>query len=83
MPFEEVLTVSRESPQDVIDVHEALRELGELNPRQANIAELRFFAGMTSAEVAQHLGVSRSTVDREWRVAKAWLRQALSQDHES
>jgi RNA polymerase sigma factor (TIGR02999 family) len=80
--FDELLTVSRYSPDDVIAVHDVLKDLKELNPRQAEIVELRFFGGMTSTEVSDHLGLSKSTIDREWRLARAWLRSELSEDAE-
>lgn len=55
----------------------ALERLAALSPLKARIVELRFFAGMTSAEVARVLSVSEPTVRREWRVARAWLRDEL------
>ena len=76
------LTVSRESPDDIVDVHEALQELEKLSPRYATIAELRFFAGMTAAEVAQHLGISKSTVDRECAPGTDVAAEAISEDDE-
>ncbi len=81
--FDESLTVSRYSGEDVIAIHELLKDLQELNERQALIVELRFFGGMTAVEVSEHLGVSKSTIDREWRLARAWLRNELSEDSES
>ena len=51
--------------------------LAEVDPRQARIVELRFFAGMIESEIAGVLGVSEITVKRDWRSAKAWLRIAL------
>ena len=79
----EELTVSARQDEDVLAVDDALSELAEIDPRQAKIVEMRFFAGMTSAEVAEHLGVSKTTVDREWRIVRAWLRQKLSDGDES
>jgi RNA polymerase sigma factor (TIGR02999 family) len=81
--FDELLTVSRYDPDDVVAVHEVLADLEALNSRQARIVEARFFASMTAAEVAEHLGISKSTVDREWRVARAWLRKQMSEDDQS
>jgi RNA polymerase sigma factor (sigma-70 family) len=52
---------------------QALAELAALDPRQAQIVELRYFGGLTEAETANVLAVSRSTVTREWLVAKGWL----------
>ena len=65
---------------DVAGVDEALQELETLDPRQAQIVELRFFGGLTIEEIATLLDISVATVKREWAVAKLWLRQALSQD---
>ena len=80
LSFDELLTISRFRTDDVLAIHEALKELQVLNPRQSEIVELRFFGGMTAVEVSEHLGVSKSTVDREWRIARAWLRKELSED---
>ncbi len=64
---------------DVSAVDEALQELETFDPRQAQIVELRFFAGLTNEEIAALLKISPTTVKREWTVAKLWLRKALSQ----
>ena len=74
------LVVSPHNEYDVLAVDDALNELSKLDARQALIVELRFFGGMTSDEVAQYLGVSKPTVDRQWRVARAWLRQQFSEE---
>ncbi len=58
---------------DVVAVHEALDRLAELDGRQAQIMTLRYFGGFTVAEVAAALGVSVVTVERDWRLARAWL----------
>ncbi len=63
---------------DVILLDAALGRLAEFDPVQARIVELGFFAGLTSEEVAEVLGVSDSTVKREWRSAKAWLAAQLT-----
>ena len=81
--FDETLTISSSNPDDVLALHDVLHELKKLNPRQAEIVELRFFGGMTATEVSEHLCLSKSTVDREWRLARAWLRSELSGDAES
>jgi RNA polymerase sigma factor (TIGR02999 family) len=78
--LDEQLTLSPQREEDLLAVDEVLADLAEIDPRQAEIVELRFFGGMTAAEVAEYLGVSKSTVDREWRVVRAWLRQQLSED---
>jgi RNA polymerase sigma factor (TIGR02999 family) len=58
---------------DVLDVHEALEELARLDARQARIAELRFFAGLNTQEVAEVVGVAPRTVELDWKMAKDWL----------
>jgi RNA polymerase sigma factor (TIGR02999 family) len=62
---------------DVIDVDRALDRLAHLDARQAEVVELRVFIGLEVEEVAEVLGVSPTTVKREWRSARAWLRVAL------
>lgn len=62
---------------DVIALHEALERLGELDPRQARIVELRYFGGLTVDEVAEVIGVTPRTIHKEWRRCKAWLRAEL------
>ena len=79
-PTELILEFYERQEIDVAAVDEALRELETLDPRQALIVELRFFGGLTIAEIATLLEISPATVKREWAVAKLWLRQALSHD---
>ncbi len=62
---------------DLLDLDNAVRELALLDPRQAEIVTLRFFGGLTVDEVGQALAISRSTVEAEWRMARAWLRRRL------
>ena len=61
-----------------VDVNRALHELESLDARQAHIAELRFFGGLTVAETADVLSISPATVKREWNVAKLWLEREMS-----
>jgi RNA polymerase sigma-70 factor (ECF subfamily) len=65
-------------PVDVLALHDALSALSKLDPRQAEIVEMRFFAGLTVEEVAEVLQVSPATVKREWSTAKAWLKQQMA-----
>jgi len=62
---------------DLLTIDEALEALAQLDDRQSRIVELRFFAEMTVEEIAHILGVSVSTVEREWRMARAWLSARL------
>lgn len=61
------------TPREVLALHDALEQLAALSPRQAAVVEQRFFGGLGVAEIAEELGVSESTVEREWRAARAWL----------
>jgi RNA polymerase sigma-70 factor, ECF subfamily len=63
---------------DSLDLDRALTKLEALDPDQARIVELRFFAGLTVEETAAVLGVSSATVKREWALAKGWLFRELS-----
>jgi RNA polymerase sigma factor (TIGR02999 family) len=63
----------------VAAVDEALDELEKLDPRQSQIVELRFFAGLTIEEIAKLLEISPATVKREWTTAKLWLQHQLSE----
>jgi RNA polymerase sigma-70 factor (ECF subfamily) len=75
-----------ESPErrdvDLIALDRALDELQALDPDQARLVELRFFAGLSTEEAAQALGVSSRTVKRDWRSARAWLLHRLSREGE-
>jgi RNA polymerase sigma-70 factor (ECF subfamily) len=64
-------------PAQLVDLDHALNRLAELDPRQAKVVELRFFGGLENLEIAAVLGVSEPTVTRDWRVARAWLYNAL------
>jgi RNA polymerase sigma factor (TIGR02999 family) len=66
-----------ENPEQVVAVHKALEMLDKLDARQAKIVELRLFAGLNGAETAEVLGVAERTVKRDWRLAKAFLRQQI------
>ncbi|HYV10211.1 MAG TPA: sigma-70 family RNA polymerase sigma factor [Pyrinomonadaceae bacterium] len=62
---------------DLTVLDEALNELAQLDPKQAEIVELRFFGGLTIEEVSEVLEISPSTTKREWDSAKLWLRRRL------
>lgn len=77
-PLDEALTAVEVEGVDVLDLDAALVELATLDGRQARVVEMRFFGGLESQEVAEVLGVSLSTVERDWRAARAWLYQRLT-----
>ncbi len=63
---------------DVLALHDVLNRLAEIDPDQSRIVELRFFGGLTIEEAAEVMQVSHSTVEREWKIAKAWLKRELT-----
>jgi RNA polymerase sigma-70 factor (ECF subfamily) len=75
---EDAVAGTTTSTIDILAVDEALTSLAEFDPRQAQILEMHFFAGLTFEEIALQLDVSTRTVKRDWTMARAWLRQKLS-----
>ncbi|MBK8269912.1 MAG: sigma-70 family RNA polymerase sigma factor [Planctomycetes bacterium] len=64
---------------DLVDLDGALLRLAEIEPRLAQLVEVRFFGGLTEEEAAEVLGISRRKIQLDWRTARAWLRQALNE----
>ena len=62
---------------DIVALDDALTGLTKLDEQQGRIVELRFFGGLATEEIAKVLGVSASTVKREWNVAKVWLMREM------
>ena len=62
---------------DLLALHEALEELTAIDPQQERIVELRFFGGLSIEETAEVLGIGHATVERDWKMARAWLRRKL------
>ena len=73
--------ISSERTEDLLALDAALGRLARMDPRQAQIVELRFFAGLSVEETAENLGISEKTVKRDWSVARAWLRGAIEGSH--
>jgi RNA polymerase sigma factor (TIGR02999 family) len=65
------------SSVDLIDLNGALEDLSNLDARQAQVVELRYFGGLENKEIAAVLGISEPTVGRDWRLARAWLYDRL------
>ncbi|MBS1797218.1 MAG: sigma-70 family RNA polymerase sigma factor [Acidobacteria bacterium] len=76
--LDDVENLAGESAVDLIFLDNALNELAAFDAGQAKIVELKFFGGLTNEEAAEVLGVSDSTVKREWRMARAWLTAKLT-----
>ena len=65
---------------DVLALDDALERLARIDPRKSQIAELRFFGGLSPKETGEALHVSTRTVERDWQLARAWLFRALAAD---
>lgn len=72
------LNIAQPRNTDLVALDDALNLLATLNERQSQIVELRFFGGLTEAEIAEVLHISERTVRSDWRVARAWLHRELS-----
>jgi RNA polymerase sigma factor (TIGR02999 family) len=69
--------LSEKPDTDILALHEALIELSEIDPQQGRIVELKFFGGLSIEETAEVLSVGHATVERDWKMARAWLRRKL------
>jgi len=77
VPLDSVQALAKERPAKVLALDEALNKFAKEDPRKARMAELRVFGGLSDPEVADLLGVSITTVGRDWKFAKARLRQLM------
>ncbi|MGE0552990.1 MAG: ECF-type sigma factor [Gemmatimonadales bacterium] len=71
--LDEALHAGELAPAQLLTLNDALTRLEQIDPRRARVVEHRIFAGLSAEETAEVLGVSRPTVDRAWRAARAWL----------
>jgi RNA polymerase sigma factor (TIGR02999 family) len=74
----EAANVAQEKGADLVALDDAVQALEKLDPRQARVVELRFFAGLSLEEAAEALKVSVGTVRRDWSMAEAWLYRELN-----
>jgi RNA polymerase sigma factor (TIGR02999 family) len=75
--LDDAMPVALDTAPDILELDEALERLSTLDERKARAVELHYFGGLTYDETAAALGVSAATVDRELRLAKAWLYKEL------
>jgi RNA polymerase sigma factor (TIGR02999 family) len=73
IPLDDSIVLSRERPEQMVALNDALQSLEKLHERQAKVVELKYFGGMSVEEVADHLQISMDPVARDWRAAKVWL----------
>lgn len=77
LPLRDVHRLAHGAELDAVELHDALERMRDLDPRQTEIAEMRLLGGLSAEETAQLLGVSSRTVERDWTMARAWLRREL------
>ncbi|MFO0983767.1 MAG: ECF-type sigma factor [Planctomycetota bacterium] len=78
-PLDDTVLLFEQRSVDLVLLDAALEQLAQVDADQARIVELRFFGGLTIQETAQALHVSHATVEREWSLARAWLRRAVEE----
>jgi RNA polymerase sigma factor (TIGR02999 family) len=78
IPLDDLVVANQQRAAELVTLDEALDDLAALDPRQSQIVELRFFGGLTVEETAEVMKIAPITVMREWRTAKAWLRDKCS-----
>ena len=81
VPLDDVDVAEPIADEDLLSLDDALARLAAFDPMKARLVELRFFAGLSVVQLAKALGASESTVRREWRLARAWLRAHLDPSH--
>jgi RNA polymerase sigma factor (sigma-70 family) len=81
VPLEDLEVAGVDVPRlDLLALDEALVSLASVDPQKSRVVELRFFGGLSEEETAEALGLSASTVTREWRFARIWLHRELRGD---
>jgi RNA polymerase sigma factor (TIGR02999 family) len=78
LPLDEIVLALDERDVNLVSLDECLERLLALDERKGRVVELRFFAGMSLSDVARVLDVSDSTVERDWRLARAWLHREMT-----
>lgn len=76
--LDEAMLIDSGQQEELLALDEALQALAQFDARKAQVVEMRFFGGLTEAEIAEALQVSPETVRRDWRLAKSWLLYELS-----
>jgi RNA polymerase sigma factor (TIGR02999 family) len=77
--LDDVVVVSAAPEENLLDLHEALEQLATIDQRKSDLVEMVYFGGLSQAEAGAALGISEATVQRELRLAKAWLHTALEE----
>ena len=70
--------LAKQPEVDLLALNEALDELAKMDPQQSRIVEMKFFGGLSIEEIAEVLSIGHATVERDWKMARAWLRRQLA-----
>jgi RNA polymerase sigma factor (TIGR02999 family) len=81
LDFDEALAATKQPGTDLVALDDALSALTVIDQRKGQVVELRFFGGLSVKETAEVLKISAETVQRDWKLAKSWLRRELSREH--
>jgi len=79
LSLDESIAKAAEADADLVGLDLALKQLAEIDERKGRVVELHYFAGLNYEETGEVLGISAATVDRELRMAKAWLHKSMSE----
>ena len=82
MSLEQVAILSEDRAEELLIIDSALENLAAFDPRKGQVFELRYFGGMSLEEVASALSISSVTVERDWKMAKLWLRREIAPESE-
>lgn len=80
LPLEEATLLTGVKNIDIVALDDALKALAQVDPRKAQVVELRFFGGLSSEEAAEVLNLSAVTVSRDWSTARAWLHREMTRE---
>ncbi len=78
LSLDDAMLVANDKADEVLALDDALQKLEQFDKRKSQVAEMRFFAGLSAKETAEALSISVETVTRDWRLARAWLRHELN-----
>jgi len=82
LSLNDVKIVPKSNDVDVVALDDALKALAKIDPRQSRVVELRFFAGMSLAQISEAMEIAPATVQRDWTAARAWLHREISRDYQ-
>lgn len=80
LELDSALVFTEDDSEELIALNDALESLEQIDPLRADVVKLKFFAGLSNADIAESLSISLRTVERHWTFAKTWLRHEMTRD---